>query len=86
MNYCLYYQAHVDPPRGWILTAILRSYEHVAFDRTIDKERSIFEFFVPVDTEPYFLAAIKQLEDAGIVSGLVKMENRLLQEDRLKNS
>lgn len=53
-SYCSYYQAHIKRPYCWFLVAVLRSFEHVAFDRTIDKNNSIFEFFVPHDTEKYF--------------------------------
>ena len=77
MNYCLYYQAHVEPARCWYLTAILRSHEHVAFDRTIDVEHSIFEFFVPADSEHMFLQIMSFFQDKGIVHNLQKQPNRL---------
>src|SRR3546814_7842172 len=51
----LFRSAYVDPAYGWFFVGALRSFEHIAFDRTIDVESSIFEFFVPQDTEEYFV-------------------------------
>lgn len=76
-----YYQAHVDKKMTWFVVATLKSYEHMQFDRTIDPEQSIFEFFVPQDMEQLFLAVIKRLSEKGYVSGLIKQENRLKTEN-----
>lgn len=76
MKYCIYYQAHIPRERCWFLTAILRSYEHVAFDRTLDKEHSVFEFFVPEPQEPQFLSLMERFTEEGIVQGLEKLPNR----------
>lgn len=75
--YCSYYQAHVERELCWFVTASLRSYEHVAFDRTLDPETSLFEFFVPTSTEKYFLEVMTYFESQGLVSGLQKLPNRL---------
>lgn len=80
MSYCLYYQAHVPREHCWFLTAILRGYEHVAFDRTIDKQNSIFEFFVPEGMEPIFLSIMDRFEKEGVIRDLKKLPNRLEQE------
>lgn len=77
MLYCSYYQAHIPREKAWFLVAVFRSYEHLAFDRTIDKERSIFEFFVPVDLEHYFLELMHMLQQRGAVGELQKLPNRL---------
>jgi len=45
--YCSYYQAEVAKPTTWFLVSTLRANEHLCFDRTLDKEHGIFEFFVP---------------------------------------
>ena len=76
--YCNYYQANVQKEDCWFLAGVLRSFEHVAFDRTIDKEKSLFEFFVPATTEEYFLQIMDYLQAQGIVSDLKKLPNRLL--------
>ena len=75
--YCFYYQAHVQRELCWFVTAALRSYEHISFDRTIDVENSIFEFFVAPSTEPCFLEIMAYFQEQGLVSGLVKKPNRL---------
>ena len=74
---CAYYQAEIKKNDCWFFVAVLRSFEHVAFDRTIDVETSRFEFFVPVDVEQIFLTVLNYFERQGIASGLVKLPNRL---------
>lgn len=77
MTYSAYYQAIVKKELCWQLTAILRSYEHLAFDRTIDNATSTFEFFVSPDLEDYFLKLMDYFIAIGIVSNLQKLPNRL---------
>lgn len=74
---CEYYRARVHKEDVWFLVAVLRSYEHVAFDRTIDKEQSVFEFFVPSVLEETFLAIMNYFIKHAIVSDLQKLPNRL---------
>jgi hypothetical protein len=78
MQYCIYYQAHIPREYCWFLTATLRSYEHVAFDRTLDKEHSIFEFFVPEPQEPLFIQIMSRFEKEGVVQDLKKLPNRFI--------
>lgn len=78
MNYCLYYQAHIAEKDCWYLVAILRSFEHLSFDRTLNKEASIFEFFVPADNERPFLEILHHLIDRNIVHEFHQLPNRLL--------
>lgn len=80
MAYCSYYQATIARRESLYFVALLHSYDHLSFDRTFDVENSIFEFFVPESTESYFLEVMAELEKAGYVSDLKKMENRLAQE------
>jgi hypothetical protein len=75
--YCFYYQAHVQRELCWFVTATLRSYEHIAFDRTLDPATSLFEFFVPVSTEKYFLEVMDYFVAEGLVYQLQKLPNRL---------
>ncbi|MCX5922684.1 MAG: hypothetical protein NTX86_05160 [Candidatus Dependentiae bacterium] len=77
-KFCSYYQAHIRKEECWLLTATLRSFEHIAFDRTIDKSQSIFEFFVPQGMEGQFLELMAYYEKTGLVSNLTKMPNRLI--------
>ncbi len=74
----LYYQAHIKREQCWFLTAVLRSYEHVAFDRTIDVQNSIFEFFVPHHMHKEFLYVIQELEKRGVVLSYNQLPNRLV--------
>ncbi len=75
--YCSYYQANVERELCWFVTAALRSYEHVSFDRTLDPATSLFEFFVPELTEKYFLEVMAYFQSKGLVRNLVKLPNRL---------
>ena len=77
MLYSLYYQAHIKRKECRFLTAVLRSFENVAFSRTINKQDSIFEFFVPEGTEKEFLAIMSFLEKDGVLKNLEKKPNRL---------
>ena len=75
--YCSYYQANVERELCWYVTAALRSYEHVSFDRTLDPTTSLFEFFVPQSTESIFLAIMAHFESQKLISNFKKLPNRL---------
>lgn len=76
--YCIYYQAHVRKADCWFVVAILRSFEHLAFDRTHIKANSVFEFFVPEQNEKHFLQLMDYFIGQDIISSLIKLPNRLL--------
>lgn len=78
MDYCQYYQAQVIPSKCWFFVGVLRSFEHVCFDRTLDKETSTFEFFVPEDMQKVFLELMDYFKKEGIVTTLTQLPNRLL--------
>jgi hypothetical protein len=78
--WCTYYQAHVQREKVWFFVAVMRSQEHVCFDRTFDVGASIFEFFVPPLQEKMFLRMLVFFEQEGIVTQLVKLPNRFKQE------
>jgi hypothetical protein len=78
MMYSLYYQAHVREKDCWFLVATLRSFEHLAFDRTFDTATSTFEFFVPIDNEAYFLQVMDYFVSHHIVTNLIRLPNRLI--------
>lgn len=77
MNKCLYYQASVIIKTTNLFVAAFRYYEHIAFDRTLDAQRGIFEFFVPADQEKRFLEVMAYLEKLQLVHSVIKAENRL---------
>lgn len=83
MYYCRYYQALVEQDVCWYLTAILRSYEHLAFDRTLDVSESRFEFFVPHDLNDDFVQLMQHMTEEGVVTGLQEYDNRLIDPDAL---
>ena len=76
--HCSYYQALVDRSSTWFVVAVLKSFEHMSFDRTLDIEKGLFEFFVPSSTEKYFLTIMEYLTAQGYVHDLKKLPNRLL--------
>lgn len=75
--YCTYYQARIIEKECWFLVAVMRSFEHVSFDRTVDKTTSTFEFFVPPLFEETFLEIMEALRKEGVVVSLERLENRL---------
>jgi hypothetical protein len=81
MKLCSYYQALVKRPDTWHVTATLRSFEHLAFDRTLDSSRGLFEFFVPQTQELIFVEVMQYFQQQGIVTEVQKLPNRLLSAD-----
>lgn len=77
MSLCLYYQAHVVPSECWFFVGILRSFEHVCFDRTINVQESVFEFFVPSEQNNEFLLLMNYFQQEGIIHRLQQLTNRL---------
>lgn len=77
MNFSSYYQAIVEKEKTWLVVGILRSFEHVAFDRALDTSTGTFEFFVSPDLEAIFLDLMSYFKEIGLVRQLVKLPNRL---------
>lgn len=75
---CEYYCATLKPETVWVVVATLRYTEHIAFDRTLDAEKGIFEFYVPTSVEPFFCELMRSFIERGYVSDLIKKENRLI--------
>lgn len=72
----LYYQAIIPAERCWMATAIIRASDHMCFDRTVDKEQNIFEFFVPECNKERFEQTIARLEKLGVIHSLKQLPNR----------
>lgn len=81
MQYSQYYQAHVKTKECCFFVAILRSCEHLTFDRTFDTKASIFEFLVPEKNEAAFLNLMNYFIKNNIVTDLKKLPNRLINPD-----
>lgn len=77
MRYCPYYTAFVDKKFCWYVVAILKSYEHLAFDRTLDTESNLFEFYVTPAREQEFLDLLHYFEQNYLIHDLKKCTNRL---------
>jgi len=75
--YCYYYHAYIVRSETWFFVATLRSYEHLAFDRTYDPSVGLFEIFVPEDCLPPFLELMEYHVHHGIVSSYTHKPNRL---------
>lgn len=78
--YGIYFQAHVPPASCLLVIGILKSYEHVAFARTIDVQKSVLEFFVTQETKSAFLAIMSIFSKHSMIFDLQEMPNRLLHE------
>jgi len=79
--YCLYYQAKVTKHDTGFLTATLRSFEHLCFDRSLHKETCLFEFFVPHKLESYFLQLMNYYQAHGMITEFQELPNRLMDDD-----
>ncbi len=77
MNFCSYYQAHVSRKETLFFVAILRSFDHLCFDRTLDPDQELFEFFVPLDYEEQFVHLMDYFKKIKIIRNLQKLQNRL---------
>lgn len=77
MSYCSYYQALVSRKDTWFIVAIMRSFEHCAFDRTLQAQDGLIEFFVPQENESYFIEIMNYLKKEHIVFEFKKLPNRL---------
>lgn len=73
---CVYYTAFVNRERCWFVAGVLRSFDHLMFDRTIEKTTNRMEFFVPQLNEPYFIEIMDYFKAHGLVTELTKLPNR----------
>ncbi len=76
--YCSYYKAKILRNKLWFVTGILKNEENWVFDRTLDKNNDILEFFVIPDFEEEFLYFMELFQKGGIVITLEKLPNRLI--------
>jgi|DEB19_MinimDraft_3_1074340.scaffolds.fasta_scaffold99509_2 hypothetical protein len=76
-DYSCYYQVNIEKSKGWFFVGILRSFENMAFDRTLDKQTALFEVFVPQDQQAEFVALMQLMIDLKIVGKFLKLPNRL---------
>lgn len=77
-NYCCYYQAKLVRKKIWYVTGILRYEDHWCFDRTLNKEQNILEFFVPLAFKSIFEHRMQYFIQEGLVEYCNELPNRLL--------
>ena len=77
MLFCRVFQVLVPVKTTWCFVALLRSYEHLCFDRTKDVSIGLFELFVPQDLVKDFLEVMNYLHTIGIADKVYEVENRL---------
>jgi len=77
-NYSLYYTANIDRHQSYYFVAIIKAFDNMVFDRTIDVEQSLFEFFVAPAYEQLFLDVMARFAKEGLVANLQQSENRLI--------
>jgi len=75
-NFCHYFQALVIKQKTWFFVATLRGFEHLCFDRTLEKSEGRFEFFVPASGKDTFIKLMRWYESQGIVSDFQELPNR----------
>jgi hypothetical protein len=76
-QHSLYYQAHISKPETLGCVSILKSFDHVCFDRTLDASTGLFEFFVPESQEPFFLKLMHYFEKERVVKDIKRLPNRI---------
>lgn len=77
MLYSEYYQAKAVRKTIWFVHGCMRNEDHWAFDRALDSENDILEFFVPKDQEEKFLNLMNFFQESGYLISFCKLENRL---------
>lgn len=76
-SYCRYYQAYLNKPDAWFVTAILKELGHVSLDRTLNVEDCLTEFYVPESQVPLFLSIMSDFISQKLVAGFTELPNRL---------
>lgn len=77
MNYCIYYHAFLKRESIWLITGILRNEDHWVFDRTLDKNKDLLEFFVAPAYKDMFENYMEFFKEKGLVYEYYSLPNRL---------
>jgi hypothetical protein len=75
--FSLYYQATIIPNKIWLITSLLRNEDGWAFDRALEGNPSILEFFVSPSYEEEFSSFMNYCLEEGLITSFSKMDNRL---------
>jgi hypothetical protein len=76
-RYSAYYQAVLKKEEALFAVGTLKYFDHLCFDRTIDKDKLLYEFFVPPALEAEFLKIMEFLIQKGLILNLEKLPNRI---------
>lgn len=82
MSYSSYYQAYVEKNFCWYVVAILKSFDHLAFDRTLDTPTNLFEFYVTPGKEQEFETLMNYFEKNNYIRDFKKLPNRLMDQSQ----
>lgn len=80
-QYCSYFLAQIEKREIVKLISVLKSFDHLCFDRCVDKEQNIFEFFVPASMEKLFTSLMELYQQKGVVKMLRQEKNRLMKSE-----
>ena len=72
-----YFQATVHRELAWYVVAVLKSFEHLCFDRTYDPECSRFEFFVAPDMTSEFITLMEYFKHEHLIADFQELPNRV---------
>ena len=81
--YCQYFQANLLREKIWFVVGALKSQENLCFDRALDKQTNLFEFFVPIKCVPEFLRCMHYFQDLGYLFNLEQKTNRVQLEGKI---
>lgn len=72
----LYYQAEVIPHTIWLVTSILRNEDGWAFDRALENNSTVLEFFVSPSYEAEFCSFMDYCLEKKLLLSFQKLPNR----------
>ena len=80
-KFCQYYLAQTNKSKTWFVVGALRNEDNLVFERTIDTQNSILEFFVTKNYEDQFLKIMNHFKELGYILNIQKAENRLIDQN-----
>lgn len=76
-QWSIYYIVFVIPEKMWFFSALLKSMEHMAFDRTLDPALGQVELFIAPDAVHDIEAFLHNMRFRGVVTAYSVGTNRL---------
>ena len=76
MAQCIYYQATIPERKNHLfVVGLLKYYDNLCFDRTVDGSLGLFEFYVPSSMHYQFLSVMNILIESEVIKNFHKMPN-----------